>query len=93
MEKNLELIKNVNNNYALKDGNVEIIELASLKLNSQTLYDKIYLSKDINLHEFKITVTTTLPDKEDKRIVEQLNTLFKSIDDAIALQFSTQQNQ
>lgn len=92
MEKNLELIKKANNNYALKDGNVEIVELVSLKVNSQTIYDKLYLSTDINLHEFKITVYTTLPDKEDKKIMDQLNTLFKSIDDAITLEFSTQQN-
>lgn len=92
MEKNLELIKNANNNYALKDGDVEIIELVSLKVNSQILYNKIYLSTDINLHEFKITVYTMLPNKEDKRIMEQLNTLFKSIDEAITLEFSTQQN-
>ncbi len=92
MEKNLELIKNANNNYALKDGDVEILELVSLKINSQTLYNKLYLSTDTNIHEFKITVYTKLPYKEDKRIMEQLNTLFKSIDEAIALEFSAQQN-
>lgn len=87
MKKNLVLIKNENNNYALQDGDSELMELIGLKVDSQVLYEKIYLTEDEEEKEFKVTVSTTLQDKEDIRILKQLQSLFDSIENSIKAQF------
>ena len=83
MVKNLVLIKKANNNYALIDGETELMELVGLKVDSQVLYDKIYLTDDLEEIEFKVNVTTKLSDKEDDIILKQLISLFKSIESLI----------
>lgn len=86
MEKNLELIKNSNNNYAIKADDFEL-ELKDLKIDSKDLYDKIYAKSSVGEHEFTVKCTTKLTEKEDKRILTQINTLFSKIEEAIKNQF------
>lgn len=90
MVKNLVLIKKANNNYALIDGEIELMELVGLKVDSQVLYDKIYLTDDLEEIEFKVNVTTKLSDKEDDIILKQLISLFKSIEESIKVQFDNE---
>jgi len=90
MVKNLVLIKKANNNYALIDGETELMELVGLKVDSQVLYDKIYLTDDLEEIEFKVNVTTKLSDKEDDIILKQLISLFKSIEESIKVQFDNE---
>lgn len=86
MEKNLLLTKK-DNNYVLMDGENELMELVGLKVDSQILFERVYLTENIEEREFKVNVSTFLQEKEDERILKQLQALFKNIENSIKLQF------
>jgi putative NADH-flavin reductase len=92
MVKNLELIKNKDNNYAIKNEDFEL-ELKDLKIDSKDLYDNIYGKSTVDEHEFIVKCITSLTEKEDKRILDQINALFSKINEAIKNQFNNPENE
>lgn len=83
MEKKFELIKE-NSNYALidKEDATLRIQINDLKIESKDIFEKL-LSKSVNENSFKFEITTSLTEKEDKRILQQVQMLFSKIENSL----------
>lgn len=81
MEKILNLIKEDEKYKILIDN--DSIEIVDLKIDSQMVFDKIYSLLPIDDNYIKITLKTSLTNKEDKIIFDQISSMFKKIDCAI----------
>lgn len=80
MVKKFELIKE-NTNYALIDTEDETlrIQIVDLRIESKDIFDKL-LIKAVDDKSFRFEISTSLTEKEDKRIFDQVKMLFSKIE-------------
>ena len=86
MKKQVEL-KKLNSDYILKLEDDEIV-INNKKIDAQSIYQLIYSNLPLDDNNVKIEVKSSLSEKEDKIIYNQIVELFKFIDESINKQLS-----
>lgn len=83
MEKKLKLIKE-DSNYVLidTDNNEFRIQIIDLKIDSKDIFEKL-LKNSIDDKSFRFEILTDFTEKEDKRVFDQVKTLFANIENSL----------
>ena len=83
MEKKFKLIKEDSNYVLIDTENKEFrIQIIDLKIDSKDIFEKL-LKNSAEDKSFKFEILTDFTEKEDKRIFDQVKTLFSNIENSL----------
>lgn len=83
MEKKLKLTKQGENYRLVSDDAKVEIKIENLKIDAKDIYNQLIKDSATTDESYKFEIMTELTEKDDKRILKQIQTLFSKIEDAL----------
>ena len=83
MEKKLKLTKQGENYRLVSDDAKVEIKVENLKIDAKDIYNQLIKDSATTDESYKFEIMTELTEKDDKRILKQIQTLFSKIEDAL----------
>lgn len=83
MEKKLKLTKQGENYRLVSDDSKVEIKIENLKIDAKDIYNQLIKDSATTDESYKFEIMTELTEKDDNRILKQIQTLFSKIEDAL----------